>query len=121
MAAEAIVGVRERLGTINARIHDINHAIRAQEQASDAVSANMQSVAQAAEEGAMRAQTTRCRQRSQVRWGKATGRSQPLPPINILCRFLPRPALARGFCLAAQPLRLALGGMNEYSPAYCPN
>ncbi len=59
VAAEAIVGVRERLGTINARIHDINHAIRAQEQASDAVSANMQSVAQAAEEGAMRAQTTR--------------------------------------------------------------
>ena len=59
IAAQAIVGVRERLGSIHSSIHQINQAIRAQEHASDAVAASMHHAVDASAQVAARAQATR--------------------------------------------------------------
>ena len=58
-AAQAIVGVRERLAGMRSSIDDIDQAIRAQERASEAVAASMGQAVEASAQTAERARATR--------------------------------------------------------------
>ena len=58
-AAQAIVGVRERLAGMRSSIDDIDQAIRAQERASEAVAVSMGQAVEASAQTAERARATR--------------------------------------------------------------